>query len=203
MRGHSGDGTGPPGLRIPSRVIERRARRVRRAWFFRGTRTRRLLAAVGCKSPEASLDPLVEWAVIDQARAAMMEELRETEGRIGDSEQRRSCPPRGASQGRLDLPRLRACGRAGPAAIRRARRTLSLPSAHCPMVQSPVLRGSAHRPDRCGRDALRLVHPPKRSATRGRCRVGLARDLRREIMSRALMSVPALHRRQCGSSEMR
>ena len=73
-----------PDLDIPSRVIERRARRVRRAWFFRGTRTRRLLAAVGCKSPEASLDLLVEWAVLDQARATMMEELRETEGRIGD-----------------------------------------------------------------------------------------------------------------------
>ena len=73
-----------PDLDIPSRVIERRARRVRRTWFFRGTRTRRLLIAVRCEHSDTSLDDLARWAALDQTRTALMETLSETEGRIGD-----------------------------------------------------------------------------------------------------------------------
>ena len=73
-----------PDLDIPSRVIERRARRVRRTWFFRGTRTRRLLTAVTGEHSDTSLDDLARWAALDQTRTALMETLSETEGRIGD-----------------------------------------------------------------------------------------------------------------------
>ena len=73
-----------PDLDLPCRVIERRARRVRRAWFFRGARTRRLLTAVRCEHSDASLDDLTRWAALDQTRTALMETLSETEGRIGD-----------------------------------------------------------------------------------------------------------------------
>ena len=71
-----------PDLDTPSRVVECRARRVRRAWFFRGIRTRRLLATIDCERSETSLDDLVEWAALDQVRTALMVELSETEGRI-------------------------------------------------------------------------------------------------------------------------
>ena len=73
-----------PDLDIPSRVIERRARRVRRTWFFRGARTRRLLTAVTGEHSDTSLDDLARWAALDQTRTALMETLSETEGRIGD-----------------------------------------------------------------------------------------------------------------------
>ena len=73
-----------PDLDIPSRVIERRARRVRRTWFFRGKRTRRLLTAVTGEHSDTSLDDLARWAALDQTRTALMEKLSETEGRIGD-----------------------------------------------------------------------------------------------------------------------
>ena len=73
-----------PDLDLPSRVIKRRARRVRRAWVFRGARTRRLLMAVRCEHSDASLDDLTRWAALDQTRTALMETLLETEGRIGD-----------------------------------------------------------------------------------------------------------------------
>ncbi len=73
-----------PDLDIPSRVIERRARRVRGAWFFRGTRTRRLLTAVTGEHSDTLLDDLARWAALDQTRTALMEKLSETEGRIGD-----------------------------------------------------------------------------------------------------------------------
>ena len=73
-----------PDLDIPSRVIERRARRVRRTWFFRGARTRRLLTAVTDEHSDTSLDDLARWAALDQTRTALMETLSETEGRIGD-----------------------------------------------------------------------------------------------------------------------
>ena len=73
-----------PDLDIPSRVIERRARRVRRTWFFRGTRTRRLLTAVTGEHSDTSLDDLARWAALDQTRTALTETLSETEGRIGD-----------------------------------------------------------------------------------------------------------------------
>ena len=84
-----------PDLDIPSRVIERRARRVRRTWFFRGTRTRRLLTAVTGERSDTSLDDLARWAALDQTRTALMEKLSETEGRIGDP---------GASLRRADAP---------------------------------------------------------------------------------------------------
>ena len=73
-----------PDLDIPSRVIERRARRVRRAWVLRGTRSRRLHTAVTCEHSDTSLDDLARWAALDQTRTALMEKLSETEGRIGD-----------------------------------------------------------------------------------------------------------------------
>ena len=73
-----------PDLDIPSRVIERRAQRVRRTWFFRGTRTRRLHTAVTCEHSDTSLGDLARWAALDQTRTALMEKLSETEGRIGD-----------------------------------------------------------------------------------------------------------------------
>ena len=73
-----------PDLDIPSRVIERRAQRIRRTWFFRGTRTRRLLTAVTGERSDTSLDDLARWAALDQTRTALMETLSETEGRIGD-----------------------------------------------------------------------------------------------------------------------
>ena len=59
-------------------------RRVRRTWFFRGTRTRRLLTAVTGEHSDTSLDDLARWAALDQTRTALMETLSETEGRIGD-----------------------------------------------------------------------------------------------------------------------
>ena len=73
-----------PDLDIPSRVIERRARRVRRAWVLRGTRSRRLHTAVTCEHSDTSLDDLARWAALDQTRTVLMEKLSETEGRIGD-----------------------------------------------------------------------------------------------------------------------
>lgn len=73
-----------PALSVSSRVVERRARRVRRTWFFRRSRTRRLLAVVGCEEANTSLDDLVAWAGLDQARTALMHELATTEERIGD-----------------------------------------------------------------------------------------------------------------------
>ena len=73
-----------PDLAIPSRVVERRALRVRRAWFFRRTRTRRLLAAVRCEHADAALDDLAAWAGLDQSRTALMNELAMMEARIGD-----------------------------------------------------------------------------------------------------------------------
>ena len=58
--------------------------RVRRTWFFRGTRTRRLLTAVTGEHSDTSLGDLARWAALDQTRTALMEKLSETEGRIGD-----------------------------------------------------------------------------------------------------------------------
>ena len=64
-----------PDLDIPSRVIERRARRVpRRTWFFRGTRT---AAPRALARHSASVGG-------PRQTAALMEKLSETEGRIGD-----------------------------------------------------------------------------------------------------------------------
>ena len=74
-----------PELAISFQAAERRALRVRRAWFFRRRRTRRLLAAVRCEHAGASLDDLARWAALDQARTAQMNELAMTEARIGDA----------------------------------------------------------------------------------------------------------------------
>ena len=73
-----------PDIAISSRAVERRALRVRRAWFFRHSRTRRLLAAVRCERADVSLDDLARWAALDQTRTALMNELTMTEARIGD-----------------------------------------------------------------------------------------------------------------------
>ena len=73
-----------PDIAISSRVVERWALRVRRAWFFRRRRIRRLLAAVRCEQPDTSLDDLARWAALDQTRTALKNELARTEARIGD-----------------------------------------------------------------------------------------------------------------------
>ena len=73
-----------PEIAISSRAAERRALRLRRAWFFRRRRTRRLLAAVRCEHAGASLDDLARWAALEQARTTLMNELAMTEARIGD-----------------------------------------------------------------------------------------------------------------------
>lgn len=73
-----------PDIAIPSRAVERWASRVRRAWFFRRRRIRRLLAAVRCEQTDTSLDDLARWAALDQTRTALTNELTVTEARIGD-----------------------------------------------------------------------------------------------------------------------
>ena len=75
-----------PDFTIPSRIVKRRALRVRRAWFFRRTRTRRLLAAVRCEPTDAALDDLAAWAGLEQSRTTLMNELARMEARIGDPE---------------------------------------------------------------------------------------------------------------------
>ena len=67
-----------------SEQIERRARRLERAWFFRRWRTRRLLRSVGCEDSSVSLRVLARWAAIDQKRIALMNDLSATQDRIGD-----------------------------------------------------------------------------------------------------------------------
>ena len=73
-----------PDLDLDSELVERRARRVQRAWFFRRWRRRRVLRSVGCEDPGVPLDVLARWAAIDQERIALMGELSATEDRIGD-----------------------------------------------------------------------------------------------------------------------
>lgn len=73
-----------PDIAMSSRAVERRALRVRRAWFFRRRRTRRLLAAVRCEQADTSLDDLARWATLDQTRTVLKNELARTEARIGD-----------------------------------------------------------------------------------------------------------------------
>ena len=76
--------TRAPETKLDSGQIERRARRLGRAWFFRRWRTRRLLGSVGCKDSSVSLRVLARWAAIDQKRVVLMSDLSATEDRIGD-----------------------------------------------------------------------------------------------------------------------
>ena len=73
-----------PETNLDSEQIERRARRLERAWFFRRRRTRRLLRSVGCEDSSVSLRVLARWAAIDQKRIALMNDLSATQDRIGD-----------------------------------------------------------------------------------------------------------------------
>ena len=73
-----------PESALDSERIERRARRLERAWFFRRWRMRRLLRAVGCEDPGVAPGVLARWAAIDQARLVLMNDLSATEDRIGD-----------------------------------------------------------------------------------------------------------------------
>ena len=73
-----------PESALDSERIERRARRLERAWFFRRWRTRRLLRSIGCEDPSIALGVLARWAAIDQARIVLMNDLSATEARIGD-----------------------------------------------------------------------------------------------------------------------
>ncbi|MCY4231440.1 MAG: AAA domain-containing protein, partial [Alphaproteobacteria bacterium] len=71
---------------LNSERIERRVRRLERAWLFRRLRTRRLLRSIGCGSPNVALGVLARWAAIDQARIVLMNDLSATEDRIGDAD---------------------------------------------------------------------------------------------------------------------
>ena len=73
-----------PGAALDSERIERRARRLERAWFFRRWRMRRLLRSIECEDPSVAPGVLTRWAAIDQARLVLMNDLSATEDRIGD-----------------------------------------------------------------------------------------------------------------------
>ena len=80
----------PPELPISSHVIERRARRLLRAWWFRRFRVRRLRRQLGCLET-SPLEQLVTWAQIDQRVAKLTSELengraeyQQLEASVGD-----------------------------------------------------------------------------------------------------------------------
>lgn len=75
-----------PESALDSGRIERRARRLERAWFFRRWRMRRLLRSIGCGDSSIAPGVLARWAALDQARLILMNDLSETEGRIGDAD---------------------------------------------------------------------------------------------------------------------
>ena len=64
----------PPERPISSRGIERRARRLLRAWWFRRFRARRLRRRLGCLET-APLEQLANWARIDQRKATLATQL--------------------------------------------------------------------------------------------------------------------------------
>ena len=64
----------PPELPISSNAIERRARRLLRAWLFRRFRARRLCRRLGCFET-AQLEQLVTWTGIDQRIAKLTSQL--------------------------------------------------------------------------------------------------------------------------------
>ena len=63
-----------PGLPFNSDRIGRRAGRLRRAWFFRRFRTRRLRRRLGCVET-ASLEQIVTWAQLDQHQSMLCGQL--------------------------------------------------------------------------------------------------------------------------------
>ena len=80
----------PPELTISSSRIERRARRLLRAWFFRHFRTQRLRKQLGCIET-APLEQLITWARTDQSRLKLTSQLeigrterRQLETAVGD-----------------------------------------------------------------------------------------------------------------------
>ena len=75
-----------PNLDIDSERIERQAKRIQRAWFFRGWRKRRLLRSVRCGNRGVPLDILARWAAVDQGRTTLLDELSSMEKRIGDAD---------------------------------------------------------------------------------------------------------------------
>lgn len=83
-------GASPPRLPMSSRAVERRARRLLHAWWFRRWRTRRLRRRLGCLDT-AQMEQLATWAKLDQrtnALAAKLEiaraEHQELESAVGD-----------------------------------------------------------------------------------------------------------------------
>ena len=76
-----------PNLDIDSERIERRAKRIQRAWFFRGWRTRRLLRSVRCGHRGVPLETLARWGGrSNQGRTALFDQLSSMEKRIGDAD---------------------------------------------------------------------------------------------------------------------
>ena len=80
----------PPDPSIDSRMIERRASRLLRAWFFRRFRLRRLRTRIGCIETTA-LAQIFTWARLDQQRSKLTRELeagqveyRRLETAVGD-----------------------------------------------------------------------------------------------------------------------
>ena len=64
----------PPGRRISSQAIERRAGRLLRTWFFRHSRAQHLRRRLGCLAT-APLQQLLAWARHDQRIARLTDEL--------------------------------------------------------------------------------------------------------------------------------
>ena len=64
----------PPQLPMTSREVERRARRLRNAWFFRRWRLRRLRKRLGL-ADGASLTQLISWAELEQRRLMLTDRL--------------------------------------------------------------------------------------------------------------------------------
>ena len=64
----------PPERPIGSREIERRAKRLLQAWFFRRFRIRRLIKRLGCVET-ARLEHLIDWARTDQCMSKLISRL--------------------------------------------------------------------------------------------------------------------------------
>lgn len=80
----------PPELTISPSKIERRARRLLRAWFFRRLRAQRLRKQLGCIET-TSLEQIITWARTDQSRSKLVSQVeigrterRQLEAAVGD-----------------------------------------------------------------------------------------------------------------------
>ena len=84
------DGASPPKLPMSSRAVERRARQLLFAWWFRRWRTKRLRSRLGCLD-KAQMEQLATWARLDQRTQALASKLeiaraehQELESGVGD-----------------------------------------------------------------------------------------------------------------------